>query len=426
MKLISFLVVFLVWDALSIFFPNSGRIAFAGSGSTYYIASNGSDRSGCSIKSPCATIQYVMRSVARPGDTIMLRGGSYNESEIWIRGDSGYSDGGAPEKLKTIKAYPGEIVNMVNGSRPFIIEADYIRIEGLNLSNGKAIGIRGLNRSTIQIVGNTFKGSGYSWAAVDTHGNNILIEGNVCDIEGNSVGTQGHCYYISHGDKIVIRNNIAKGMAGYGIHVFDQRRSEDSQNFERIIKNMLIEGNMVSDSKQRAGIIIAAYDHARIENAVIRNNIAFNNASGGIVIRSESKNIHVYNNTVVNNGGFALSINYGGVKNASVEGLYIKNNILVINAKGDATHVKNSTNDTNITLQNNLYWPGSPRLHNISDSSPHVGDPLFVNSDVANFYLKQGSPAINKGLLLTDVSVDKDGISRPQGSGYDIGAYEYK
>lgn len=426
MKLISFLVVFLVCGALSMFFPNSGRIAFAGSGSIYYIASNGSDRSSCSIKSPCATIQYVMRNVARPGDTIMLRGGSYNENEIWIRGDSGYSDGGAPEKLKTIKAYPGEIVNMVNGSRPFIIEADYIRIEGINFSNGKSIGIRGLHRSTIQIVGNTFKGSGYSWAAVDTHGNNILIEGNICDIEGNSVGTQGHCYYISHGDKILIRNNIAKGMAGYGIHVFDQRRSEDSQDFERIIKNILIEGNMVSDSKQRAGIIIAAYDHARIENVIIRNNVAFNNASSGIVIRSESRDIFVYNNTLFNNRGSAISIDYGGSKEGLINGLYIKNNILVLSNKTNTYHAIKEAKNPNIFLENNLYWPKPPMLYNISDSSPHVGDPLFVNSDAANFYLQQGSPAINKGILLTDVPVDKDGISRPQGSGYDIGAYEYK
>lgn len=425
MKLISFLIVLLVCGAQSIFIPDACRIAFAGSGSTYYIASNGSDRSSCSVKSPCATIQYVVRNVARSGDTIMLRGGSYNESEIWVRGDSGYNDGGAPEKLKTIKAYPGEIVNMVNGSRPFIIEADYIRIEGINFSNGKSIGIRGLHRSTIQVVGNTFKGSGYSWAAVDTHGNNILIEGNICDIEGNSVGTQGHCYYISHGDSIVVRNNIAKGMAGYGIHVFDQRRSEDPQNFERIIKNILIEGNMVSDSRQRAGIIIAAYDHAKIENAVIRNNIAFNNASGGIVIRSESKKIHVYNNTVFNNGGFAISINYGGVKNASVDGLYIKNNILVINAKGDSSHVKNSTNDTNIILENNLYWPGPPRLTNVSDLSPHTGNPLFKSPDNNDFHLQADSAAIDKGLALSEVLMDKDGMGRPQGLGYDIGAYEF-
>ena len=63
------------------------------------------------------------------------------------------------------------------------------------------------------------------------------------------------------------------------------------------------------------------------------------------------------------------------------------------------------------------------------------GDPLFTNA-TADFHLQTGSPAIDKtdesdlyqlffdtyGL---DIRCDKDGVSRPQGSAWDIGAYEY-
>ena len=101
--------------------------------------------------------------------------------------------------MLTIKSYPGEKPIFVNAERPFIIKCDYIRIEGLNFRNGKSLSVGGLTRTDIQAVGNSFVGSGYGWDAIGTGGNNILLEGNVCDIKGNVVGTQGHCYYIIMG-----------------------------------------------------------------------------------------------------------------------------------------------------------------------------------------------------------------------------------
>jgi parallel beta-helix repeat protein len=52
------------------------------------------------------------------------------------------------------------------------------------------------------------------------------------------------------------------------------------------------------------------------------------------------------------------------------------------------------------------------------------GDPLFVNSAGADFHLAYTSPGVDAGTALSDVLTDHDGVSRPQGFGYDIGAYE--
>jgi hypothetical protein len=50
-------------------------------------------------------------------------------------------------------------------------------------------------------------------------------------------------------------------------------------------------------------------------------------------------------------------------------------------------------------------------------------DPLFVNW-WSGWHLQTGSPAINAGLTLGSVTSDFDGVSRPQGGAYDMGAYE--
>ena len=52
-------------------------------------------------------------------------------------------------------------------------------------------------------------------------------------------------------------------------------------------------------------------------------------------------------------------------------------------------------------------------------------DPKFVDAAHADFRLQSSSPAINAGTPRSQVTTDIAGGPRPQGNGYDIGAYEY-
>lgn len=56
--------------------------------------------------------------------------------------------------------------------------------------------------------------------------------------------------------------------------------------------------------------------------------------------------------------------------------------------------------------------------HNLS------GDPLFVDPAAGDYHLAAGSPAVDAGTNV-GVTTDLDGVARPQGAGFDIGAYEY-
>jgi hypothetical protein len=50
--------------------------------------------------------------------------------------------------------------------------------------------------------------------------------------------------------------------------------------------------------------------------------------------------------------------------------------------------------------------------------------PRYVSTSTFDFHLKQGSPAIDAGLSFSQVPDDLQNVQRPQGAGYDIGAYE--
>jgi hypothetical protein len=63
-------------------------------------------------------------------------------------------------------------------------------------------------------------------------------------------------------------------------------------------------------------------------------------------------------------------------------------------------------------------------------------NPMFVNAGAGDFHLASGSPAIDKGIVSSvfsgfqtvygvSIAYDRDGRARPQGSAWDIGAYEY-
>jgi hypothetical protein len=80
------------------------------------------------------------------------------------------------------------------------------------------------------------------------------------------------------------------------------------------------------------------------------------------------------------------------------------------------------------TVQNNLAWQnGQDYVDNgastTADHNLFGVDPLFNNAG-SNFSLQAGSPARDIGATLAAVTTDIIGTMRPQGSAYDVGAYE--
>ena len=74
---------------------------------------------------------------------------------------------------------------------------------------------------------------------------------------------------------------------------------------------------------------------------------------------------------------------------------------------------------------NNLFLATSKPSEAPDPSNLAVSAASFVNAAAQDYHLVQSSPAIDAGRTLAGVTTDRDGETRPQGAGYDVGAYEY-
>jgi chitodextrinase len=160
-------------------------------------------------------------------------------------------------------------------------------------------------------------------------------------------------------------------------------------------------------------------------------------------------NIKILNNTFIDNPWQMITFfNYSG--NPTGSGNEIKNNIFY-NSGPDGYHpaigIENSTGfDANsFSFDGNIYYNSASTPYItfrgtnytasnwISAKEPHgkIIAPQFVsyapNADGNDLHLKSSdTTAKDSGLSLSAYfTADKDGVSRPQGSAWDIGAYEY-
>jgi hypothetical protein len=413
-------------------------------GTIYVVSTNGSDSAACSLSAPCANIGHVASDVMKAGDFLLVHGGTYTGDTVWIRSDQGQS--GAAGMPKVIKNYPGESPEETNLSDNFLVDANYITVSGLGFPDGASLDLVGwasANQQGDRLINNSFRGT-TSYDAIGVTGQNHFVGGNDCELSGSSVGTEGHCYYIAESSNIDLAYNLAEGEGGYGIHIHEEVRA--TPDHQRIIQHVLVHGNVVTGSPQRSGMIVQVDDCSPTcyknyaSDIQFYDNIVYANDLVGIEVNGIAQNVTVYNNTFYQNG--LLSLGIGGTSPSQLSGVDVANNAFYQGANSNCQnnctwfpqgHVQIDSAAKGVTVRSNYYGPGSPAFFDGNgsamaspDSTATTGNILFVNAAQLDFHLQSGSVAIDKGVTLSSVPYDFDGLSRPQGSAYDLGAYEYK
>ena len=198
-----------------------------------------------------------------------------------------------------------------------------------------------------------------------------------------------------HGIYISASNNLIEGSAffrnaSHGIHIHG-----DTPN------NNVVRFNLSYDNS-RTGAWGAGIGIYTGSGNLVYNNIVWGN-NDGLWINYNVSDSKIYNNTIYGNADYGLLIGDGATGGGGTTNNIIRNNIVIGGRLGVLVDAGIAT-----TLSNNL-----------------TTDPKFVNAAGADFHLQAGSPAIDAGIAIAEVYTDFDGIARPQGTAYDIGAYEF-
>jgi parallel beta-helix repeat protein len=165
------------------------------------------------------------------------------------------------------------------------------------------------------------------------------------------------------------------------------------------------------------GVMAEGIYHHNSHDWTYKNNIFAHSGAWGLCISDGISNINVFNNTF-----YDLKYYGAGFGGSYTTNVTVKNN-LFIKCYDQAIIVNNGasaiTEDYNLVYQSGGSLSGA---HDKTGIDPQFADTAYYSG----FRLKSTSPAVNAGVALTGlVNTDRVGTSRPQGGGWDMGAYEY-
>lgn len=421
------------------------------SGATYYVSPSGIDTNPGTETQPWQTIQKAADTLVA-GDTVYIKAGTYPEKVIPL------NSGNAGNYIN-YAAYPGDTVTIDGAGIQlasyldgliYLTEISYIKISGLKITNaGPNINNCGIlleDASYITIENNhTYNTVSSGIGVWDC--NNIILDGNEVELACND-GEQ-ECISVSGTDTFEIMNNhvhdSGPGTIGgegicpkdgsfngkvYNNHVHDlnNRLGIYIDAWDKHTYDIEVYSNIVHDMKKADGFTVASETGGLLENIKIYNNLSYNNGVNGLTIsvngeplsKHPMKGIYVVNNTFYNNG-----VDWGGgivMENTEAEDIVIRNNIL---SQNNTFQALEEIPDNNFTMDHNLIDGFRDYESEIYGDDYITGDPLFVSTSEPDFHLQENSPAIDKGSSTDAPGDDYEGTARPQGLGYDIGAFEY-
>jgi hypothetical protein len=428
------LIVLLIFVGIWLFNSGIFNNLMLSPGNTYYVSTTGNDSNPGSQSLPFRTIQKAA-NVVNPGDVVNIQPGTYAETVTISR------SGIAGSPITFIAPNKANFVRTSGWQAGITISANYIIVDNLVFDsmsdnpNARCILISANSSNNIvrNITISNSSAQGLVPFETSTGSSNNLFTNNLI----KNVYNLEAVAYVKGSNNIFSFNEVFNYTANTSLVHPDFVQtfgcfSDDSNN-------IVIESNYIHDSFAQFfniepgngwnGSYCPDTLNPGFHNWTFRNNIVYNlGIQGNIGL----PNTHIYNNLFYNSSfgnGFVLAFYKYGNNSEVYNNVFINAGSLTSSSKP----IENS-GGVSLSISNNYVgrWDGF-NYYPVLVSGPlngslnliDGGDPKFVNINSLNFNLLTGSPLINTGKTLSPSFADKDGNSRPQGSAWDIGAYEY-
>lgn len=367
---------------------------------TYYVAKTGSDSNSCTQARNSATPKLTITSAlscigvadgAGAGYTVEVAAGTYNETF-----DNNIPGGTSWDAPFTLRAAPGASVTIRPNSGAVRVFSLYRNETRYTIIDGFILDGINISADVIKITYNSSGGMSHhirvkNCEIKNAPRNGILVSNTSdanefinLDVYNNGSTDQSHGFYITSKNNLIDRCRIYNHV-GWGIHIYS-----------------------------------GGSGSGKVNNNTVINSTVYSNKEGGILLSSGTGN-SAYNNITWGNGGWGgIRIDFGAMSTK------VYNNVSYANTS-NGIYIGSSSTDANI--KNNIAYQNSTNIWDWGTrtvmSNNLMTDPLFVDAVNKNFKLRVGSPAIDRGVTVSEVSYDYAGIPRPKGLEYDIGAYEY-
>jgi len=418
----------------------------SGAGSAYYVSPSGDDENTGSFNSPWETIGQACNSLAA-GDTVFVLTGTYSERVV------PESSGSSSSNRIFYMAYPGDnpVIDGTGVALPAawgglveISEKSHIVFSGFTVQNAGSednhCGILVESSSDITIQGCTTYNSVSSgigvWDCSDLVLSNNEIELACNDGEQECITVAGtsnfevSSNYVHNsgpgtigGEGIDIKDgcsdgevydNVVHGINRIGIYV---------DSWDKPTHRINVYSNLVYDTTDD-GFALASEAGGLLSDISVYNNITYGNTNSGITVASwgepvsshPMQDITIVNNTFYGNGSSTWGVGIC-VENPDADNVTIRNNVISENVFGQ---ILVEEVGSGLQVDYNLFYGtgDSYGTNYITD------DPELVDPDNGDFHLQSSSPAVDAGSSTEAPAFDFEGITRPQGAGYDMGAYE--
>ncbi len=425
---------------------------------TFYVSSSGNDANSGTKNSPYKTLAKGVGAL-QPGDTLIILPGTYNETLTSVRS-------GTAQAPITVRSEQGRgSVLITKSGQVLSISHEHLVVDGLTFDAQYSAA----DAARVTSGGNFFKflNSELRRAGrdcMDMSGpDNVLIENSLihhCLYWDPAVG-RADAHGIAAGgsftDGLIIRNTEIHSFSGDALQIDPGRNANGWRNVVVENSHFWLGPLPSAQNGYSAGMVPG-------ENAIdtkisgtaprgtlhIRNNV-FNGYRNGLISNMAALNLkenisaivegnEIYDSEIAlrlrgpgSNGGAEVIAYNNLIYNASTAVRYednINNLRLFNNTFGSGITVpfhQAGTAQTNPVFISNLlvYGTSMPAIAKNSSSSRLASGSDFVNMPAYNYHLASGSLALDAGVFVSSVQTDKDGVARPQGSAYDVGAYEF-